>query len=56
MRLRKKKRERGELNFYLPSEQNGYIMVQRVFLSFHVEFLLPLTEAVQAVVSVVRNL
>lgn len=31
-------------------------MVQRVFVSFHVEFLLPLTEAAQAVVSMVCNL
>ena len=48
------KRER--LGRFLPSEQNRYVMVQRVFVSFHVEFLLPLTEAAQAVVSMVYNL
>lgn len=41
---------------FLPGEQNGYVMVQGVLVSFHVEFLLPLTEAVQAVVSVMCNL
>lgn len=51
----------GSLNQYtvsccLPGEQNWHVMVQRVFISFHVEFLLPLAEAVQAVVGVVCNL
>lgn len=43
-------------SYHLPGEQNGHVVVQWVFVSFHVELLLPLTEAVQAVVSVVRYL
>lgn len=41
---------------FLPSEKNGDIVMQRVIVPFHVKLLLPFAEAVQTVVSVVRNL
>lgn len=40
----------------VPGEQNGHVMVDRVLVCLHVELLLPLTEAAQAVVSVMRDL
>lgn len=40
----------------LPGEKDGHIVMDRVFFSLHVKPFLPLTEAAQAVVSVVGDL
>lgn len=48
--------KQGLWQTFLPGEQDGDVVVQRVIVSFGVQLLLPFAEAEQTVVSVMRNL
>lgn len=48
--------KQGLRQTFLPGEQDGDVVVQRVIVSFGVQLLLPFAEAEQTVVSVMRNL